>query len=442
MRRYLVLNPNIFNLIAIIDLIGICDTITINETYLPELLMDKLPILNSNTVPNFKTITKQNFQGLRNVNEDVHLNITQLLIKYNYPVEQHEVITSDGYIVTMFRIPSKGPPVFLMHGLLCSSDDFLTAGPDSGLAYLLSDAGYDVWLGNDRSNKHSKRHITLSPHNKEFWDFSFDEIGRYDLSAMIDYVLQITGRNNLQYIGHSQGTTTVFILCSERPEYNEKISVMIALAPSAWISHIRSPSYILLSAYTSILKELSQALGLYEILPRNLLLDTIIKISCGTPATAKMFCNNILFFLYGYDYAQINVTNLPVIYAHYPSGAAIKQLLHYLQEIQSGKFCQYDYGPKINLNKYGTIQPPDYPVERITTKVALMYSDNDLIATRTDIETLVRKLPNIVKFYRVPFKKFNHMDFLFAKDVKKLLYNRIVDLLYEYSQIENYKSFI
>ncbi|XP_059047195.1 lipase 3-like [Achroia grisella] len=438
MKRYWlsVFNYNFISVFIIVTLIGKCDSVSINKTFISELLKNELPIFNSNTVPNLKGITNDYFRGLKN--EDVNLNITQLLTKYGYPVEQHEVVTSDGYILTMFRIPSNGPPVFLMHGLLCSSDDFVTAGPKSALAYLLADAGYDVWLGNDRGNKHSRRHISLSTNDKEFWDFSWDEIGRFDLPAMIDYVLKITGTNQLQYIGHSQGTTAFFVLCSERPEYNEKITIMIALSAVAWMSHTTSAPFRLVSPFTPIVEDLTRAIGLYEVLPRNKLLDIATDISCGTPVTAKIFCTNLLFIVYGFDYAQVNATNLPVIYSHYPSGAATKQFLHYAQDIQSGIFRRYDYGPKLNLEKYNSIQPPRYPVERITAKVAIAYSDNDVITTKPDLEILVSKLPNVVELYRVPFTKFSHMDFIYARDVRKLLYYRVLDLLREYAPTNPY----
>lgn len=38
------------------------------------------------------------------------------------------------------------------------------------LAYLLADAGYDVWLGNVRGNTYS-RHLRYTRKQKQFWDF-------------------------------------------------------------------------------------------------------------------------------------------------------------------------------------------------------------------------------------------------------------------------------
>jgi pimeloyl-ACP methyl ester carboxylesterase len=63
------------------------------------------------------------------------------MIKHNnYPEETHEVRTDDGYILTIHRIPHRTadperskPVVLLLHGLLCSSADWVIAGAQKGL---------------------------------------------------------------------------------------------------------------------------------------------------------------------------------------------------------------------------------------------------------------------------------------------------------------------
>lgn len=70
---------------------------------------------------------------------------------------------------------------------------------------------------------------------------SWHEIGIYDLPAKIDYILEETGQSRIFYIGHSQGTTSFFVMASELPEYNEKIRLMVALAPVAYMSNLGNP---------------------------------------------------------------------------------------------------------------------------------------------------------------------------------------------------------
>ena len=62
-------------------------------------------------------------------------------------MEEHQVATEDGYILTLHRIPSrertsrKLSPVFLGHCLVGSSAIWVFGPPDNSLAYMLSNSG-------------------------------------------------------------------------------------------------------------------------------------------------------------------------------------------------------------------------------------------------------------------------------------------------------------
>lgn len=71
----------------------------------------------------------------------------------------------------------------------------------------------------------------------KYWEFSWNEIGSYDLPAFIDTVLAKTAQKSLHYIGHSQGTTSFFVMLSMYPEYNDKIRSFHGMAPVMHINH-------------------------------------------------------------------------------------------------------------------------------------------------------------------------------------------------------------
>lgn len=188
----------------------------------------------------------------------------ELIKGYGYPAESYSVQTEDGYILALYRIPygindmnstTNRPPILLVHGLGSSGSDYLSLGPDHSIGYTLADRGYDVWLFNARGNSYSQKNVLLDPNLEPelFYDFrliknkrkiyiiyvtknfSFHEIGYYDLPATIDFILEQTGEEKIYYIGHSQGGTTFLILTSEKPEYNNKIRLATLLAPAVYL---------------------------------------------------------------------------------------------------------------------------------------------------------------------------------------------------------------
>ncbi|VDK19159.1 unnamed protein product [Anisakis simplex] len=67
---------------------------------------------------------------------EVHMNVMEIIAYYGYPAELVDVKTDDGYFLQMHRIPhgknetgsepyGKRPVVFLQHGLLASSADWV-----------------------------------------------------------------------------------------------------------------------------------------------------------------------------------------------------------------------------------------------------------------------------------------------------------------------------
>lgn len=86
---------------------------------------------------------KFSFRAVKSwVNIDLPFLQATLVRKYSYPCEIHRVYTEDGYILEMHRIPrgramnvdvyQDRPVVFLQHGLLSSSAEWVLMAPGNG----------------------------------------------------------------------------------------------------------------------------------------------------------------------------------------------------------------------------------------------------------------------------------------------------------------------
>jgi lysosomal acid lipase/cholesteryl ester hydrolase len=72
------------------------------------------------------------------------------------------------------------------------------------------------------------------------FDYSWHEMGVYDLPAIIDYILEVSEQHSLYYVAHSMGCTMFFVLTSTLPHYNSKFRIMFGFGPAVFNSHIRN----------------------------------------------------------------------------------------------------------------------------------------------------------------------------------------------------------
>ncbi|XP_062558764.1 lipase 1-like [Armigeres subalbatus] len=299
------------------------------------------------------------------------------ITQYEINTERYRVTTEDGYQLTVFRllpqVPTRGVAL-IQHGIGQSSADWLAL--NRNLPMQLLEVGIEVWLGNSRASLESAGHISYSTSSSKYWDFSFHEIGIYDLASMIDAVLQITRRSQLHLIAYSEGSSAALTLLSERPEYNAKVTSLNLMAPAAFMANS-------------------------QLKPIALLFDKIRVIFPGS-------------------IEQLLASNKEL------SRSSQKQYEHYQQLILTGHFRRFDYGPRRNNQRYGSREPPDYPLLRISRPVVLHYGGRDRTVNPKDVEYLSTRLSNRTGAKLVEYNILDHTDFTNRPEAAVYVYPMVV----------------
>lgn len=109
-------------------------------------------------------------------------------------------------------------------------------------------------------------------------------------------------------------------------------------------------------------------------------------------------------------------------------------MIHFGQGIRSNLFRQYDLGFFNNIFRYGWISPPNYNLGNVRAPVSLYYSSNDLLSEPVDVDKLWLGLSNPVHKIKITDPKFNHFDYIWAIDQRKLVYNRVISIMRSYEQ--------
>ena len=163
--------------------------------------------------------------------------------KHEYELEVHKVTTDDGYILALWHLKPKtstSKVAYFQHGLADTAWCFFQLGSKS-LPFLLAKEGFDIWLGNSRGNIFSNKHKSKNPDNIKsgFYDYTMDDMVKYDLPATFKYIHGKTGGKKLSYIAHSQGSTLFFMSYMHNPSLVE--SYVDHLPPSELFQISRMP---------------------------------------------------------------------------------------------------------------------------------------------------------------------------------------------------------
>uniref|UniRef100_A0A8C3H212 Uncharacterized protein n=1 Tax=Corvus moneduloides TaxID=1196302 RepID=A0A8C3H212_CORMO len=334
----------------------------------------------------------------------------QKILFHGYPSEEYDVMTEDGYFLSLNRIPhGRGDPGPSVHGFCLDGGDWVDNFPDSSLAFILADAGYDVWIGNNRGNSWSRRHLNLSIASEEFWDFSFHEMAMYDLPAMVDFILMQTEQERLFYVGHAQGNSLGFIAFSSLPRLAEKIKLFFALSPLYTFHHARGPVLKLAFLPDLVLKGL---FGTRELVLVGRREKILLAEKCSRSLVAEA-CAKEIFLVGGYNWKNLNLSRLDVYISHFPDYTSVKTLLHWGQE------C---FSPSQPI-------PPFYRIEAMRVPVALWSGGNDWVSPPVETQRLLSRLTNIV--HHEHFPDWNHFDHHWGLNAPQRMYRRMVALMEE-----------
>ncbi|KAM4065272.1 alpha/beta hydrolase fold domain-containing protein [Hirsutella rhossiliensis] len=372
-------------------------------------------------------------------------DFVELCRLWGYEAEEHIVQTTDGYLLGIHRLQwrrgeedqrvNHGPTsirkriAYLHHGLLMNSEVWVCLTDEKRcLPFELLERGFDVWFGNNRGNKYSKKAIHSSPTSVKFWDFSMDEFAFHDIPDTISYILDTTQQKSLSYIGFSQGTAQAFATLAIHPRLNSQVNVFIGLAPAM------APAGLSNGIVDSLVKASPSVLylmfGRRSILSSATMWETLVY--------PPLFCRLIdmcLSFLFKWQTSNISTSQKLAAYPHLYSFTSTKSVVHWFQIIRNRCFQMYDddvHQPMSVSTSQKYSKVAKYPTRNIRTPVVLVYGGSDSLV---DIGSMLKELPPQTVATEIPH--YEHLDFLWARDVDQQVFQHVFDALDSFTNAEH-----
>lgn len=344
-----------------------------------------------------------------------------------YACEEYTVETQDGFLLGLQRIShgaartqtSAPLPVLLQHGLLQGGDSWVLNLPGQSLAFILADAGFDVWIANGRGTRWSHGHKRFSKRDREYWDWTWDELAEFDLPALLAFVTATTS-SKVFYVGHSQGTI-MGLASFSNPAVTETLAAAALLSPITYLDHISSN--FLNAAAHHYIDRMVKTMGVREFNLRN---EAGVRLLDYVCQRGDVDCGDLLAAITGPN-CCFNATRIPYYLQFEPHSTSLKNLAHLAQMVRRGTFARYDYGVLGNLQHYLSVSPPAYDLGRIPDSLPLWMASggNDALADPVDVLRTIQALGRKPEVMLV-LPEYGHIDFVLSIQAKQDLYDSMI----------------
>ncbi|XP_061956663.1 uncharacterized protein LOC133678390 isoform X2 [Populus nigra] len=391
-----------------------------------------------------------------------------VITEFGYPYEAIHVITSDGYVLLLERIPRRDSrkAVYLQHGILDSSMGWVSNGVVGSPAFAAYDQGYDVFLGNLRGLV-SREHIEKEISSQKYWRYSINEHGTEDIPAMIEKIHQVKSAelkisqpdleeetNDDQHyklcaISHSLGGAAMlmYVITSRIEEKSHRLSRLILMSPAGF----HHDSSLVFTAFEYMFLPLAPILACFVpafYIPTRffrMLLNKLARDFHNYPAVGGLVQTLMSYVVGGDSSNWVGVIGLPHYNMNDMPGVSFYVAHHLAQMKRARRFRMYDYGSaSANMDAYGFPEPLD-----LGENYGFIDIPVDLVAGKKDNvirPSMVRKHYKLMKEagVEVSYTEFEyaHLDFTFSHHEELLAYVMSRLLLVEpaQKQLRNEKS--
>uniref|UniRef100_A0A5B6YR46 Partial AB-hydrolase lipase domain-containing protein n=2 Tax=Davidia involucrata TaxID=16924 RepID=A0A5B6YR46_DAVIN len=412
---------------------------------------------------NDPTPTERNTSFHQSLNTDAR-TCRDVITEFGYPYEAIPVVTADGYVLLLERIPRRDARkvVYLQHGILDSSMGWVSNGVVGSPAFAAFDQGFDVFLGNLRGLV-SREHVDKNISSRQYWRYSINEHGIEDIPAIIEKIHEVktselkSSQPDLEEetdgdqpykicaVCHSLGGAAIlmYVITRQIEEKPHRLSRLVLLSPAGFHDDSNFAFTVVEYLFLLLAPILAPIVPSFYIPTRffRMLLNKLARDFHNYPAVGGLVQTLMSYGAGGDSSNWVGVLGLPHYNMNDMPGVSFHVALHLAQMKHAGKFIMFDYGSAAaNMEVYGSPEPLD-----LGEYYGLIDVPVDLVAGRKDRvihPSMVRKHYKLMRDsgVEVSYDEFEyaHLDFTFSHREELLSYVMSRVLLVEPTPKEQY----